>query len=70
MTFRLVHARYDNETERAYVELRADDDDGDEIVVTTIFSYRRVPKRSKQEATQDIMSHVRFAPKSGLSSAH
>ena len=36
MTFRLVHARYDNETERAYVELRDDDGGGDEFVVTTI----------------------------------
>ena len=63
MTFRLVHARYDNETERAYVELRDDDDNGDEIVVTTIFSYRRLSKRSKQEATQDIMRKARHALK-------
>ena len=40
MAFRLVHARYDRETERAYVELRDLDDDGGEMLATAIFSYR------------------------------
>jgi hypothetical protein len=40
MTFTLIRAEYDQQTERAYVELRAPDDDGGESVVTTIFSYR------------------------------
>jgi len=41
MPFRLVHANYDRKTLRAYVELRDDDADGGEVIVTTIFSYRR-----------------------------
>jgi hypothetical protein len=40
MAFRLVQSRYDRETERAYVELRRPDDDGGEILVTAIFTYR------------------------------
>lgn len=32
MAFRLVQAKYDRETERAYVELRDDDEDGGEIL--------------------------------------
>ena len=63
MTFRLVHARYDHGTERAYVELRDEEDAGDEIVVTAIFSYRRLSKLSKQEAIQDIMEKARHALK-------
>jgi hypothetical protein len=47
MAFRLVHARYDRETERAYVELRDADDDGGEIVATAILSYRMVANLSK-----------------------
>jgi hypothetical protein len=33
MSFRLVHARYDRESERAYVELREPDDDGGELLI-------------------------------------
>ena len=38
---RLVHAQYDRKRLRAYVELRDDDADGGEVIVTAIFSYRR-----------------------------
>jgi hypothetical protein len=55
MAFRLVHARYDHETERAYVELRDADADGGEILAIAIFSFRRAPRSSKEKATQDIM---------------
>ena len=48
MNFTLIRAEYDEETERAYVELRAPDDDGGESIVTAIFSYQRPPpSRSK-----------------------
>jgi hypothetical protein len=40
MAFRLVQARYDDETLRAYVELRDADADGGEMIVTAIFSLR------------------------------
>lgn len=39
MTLKLVHAKYDRETERAYVELRGEDDDG-EVLAVAILSYR------------------------------
>jgi hypothetical protein len=63
MAFRLVHARYDRETERAYVELRDADDDGGEILAIAIFSYRRASNLSKQEAIKDIMRKARHALK-------
>jgi hypothetical protein len=59
MAFRLVHARYDRETERAYVELRDLDDDGGEMLATAIFSYRTMARLSKREIEQDV---VRKAP--------
>jgi hypothetical protein len=36
MAFKLVHAKYDRESERAYVELRDEDDDGGEILAVTM----------------------------------
>jgi hypothetical protein len=36
VAFRLVHAKYDRETRRAYVELRDADDDGGEILASAI----------------------------------
>ena len=49
MVFKLVHAKYDRETERAYVELRDEDDDGGEILAVTIFSFRTTAGLSKQQ---------------------
>jgi hypothetical protein len=46
MAFRLVHAKYANETERAYVELRDVDDDG-EAIATAIFSFRTTSNLTK-----------------------
>jgi len=34
MAFRLVHAKYDRDTGRAYVELRDVDDDGGDAIAT------------------------------------
>ena len=59
MNFILIRAEYDKETQRAYVELRARDDDGGESIATTIFSYRRITHYSKQETTQDIIRKAR-----------
>ena len=42
MLFRLVNAEaeYDSHTERAYVEFRANDGDGGEIITSAIFTFR------------------------------
>ena len=40
MNFTLIRAEFDHVTDRAYAELRADDDDGGEGIVTAILTYR------------------------------
>ena len=59
MNFMLTQAEYDKETGRAYVELRARDDDGGEGIVTAIFSYRAKTIFSKQELKRDIVRKAR-----------
>ena len=49
-----IHAKYDRETERAYVELRDEDDDGGDVLVVAIFSYRTTARLSKAQIEQDI----------------
>ena len=55
MNFMLSRAEWDRETQRAYVELRAPDNDGEESIVTAIFSYRTTAIFSKQELKRDIV---------------
>jgi hypothetical protein len=51
----------DPDTERAYVEFRAKDDDGGEIITTTIFSFRSKTKLNKPQIKQEIArSCIRF----------
>lgn len=64
MTFRLVDARYDRKTLRAYVELRDDDADGGEMIVTAIFSYRRTSVMSKRALEQDLATKARHLMRS------
>jgi hypothetical protein len=59
MTFRLVHAQYDKKTRRAYIELRDGDADGDEKIVTAIFSYRRSSITTKRALEQDLATKAR-----------
>ena len=59
MDFKLVRAEYDRETERAYVELRAPDDDGGEAIATAIFSLRSTAALSKRQIEEDIMRKAR-----------
>ena len=59
MTFRLVHANYDKETRRAYVELRDEDPDGDEMIVATIFSYRQSSIITKHALEQELATKAR-----------
>lgn len=63
MLFRLVNAEYDSHTERAYVEFRAPDHDRDEIIVSTIFSFRPSSKLSKPQIKQEIVRKARHALK-------
>ena len=48
MNFTLIRAEYDRETQRAYVELRARDDEGGDRMTVAIFSYRTTSRLSKQ----------------------
>ena len=59
MNFLLTRAEYDEQTERAYVEMRAPDDDSGESTLTAIFSYRTSVTYSKQERKQDIVRKAR-----------
>ena len=63
MTFRLIHARYDRETKRAYVELREEDADGGEVIVTAAFSYRRTSIITKRALEQDLATKARHLMK-------
>jgi hypothetical protein len=63
MMFRLVNAEYDSHTKRGYVEFRANDGNGDEIVIATILSFRSKSKLSKQEIKQEIVRKARHALK-------
>ena len=60
MNFTLVRAEYDRDTERAYVELRARDDDGGDLIATAIFSFRTTTAFSKQETKKDIIRKARY----------
>jgi hypothetical protein len=59
MAFRLVHAQYDRETLRAYVELREVDADGGEVIVVAIFSYRHKGAITKRALEQDLARKAR-----------
>jgi len=63
MVFKLVHARYDHETHRAYVELRDDDEDGGDAVAVAVFSYRRTGPISKQELERELTTKARHVLK-------
>ena len=64
MSFRLIHANYDKKTRRAYVELRKDDPDGDEMIIAAIFSYRRTSIITKRALEQDLATKARHLMKS------
>ena len=59
MTFRLVHAHYDRATQRAYVELRDDDDDGGEILTVAIFSFRTTSRMPRRRIEEEIVRKAR-----------
>jgi hypothetical protein len=55
----LVHAHYDRETQRAYVELREDDDDGGEILTVAIFSFRTTSRMPRRQIEEEIVRKAR-----------
>ena len=63
MVFRLVHAQYERNSRRAYVELREDDADGGEVIVTAIFTYRRTNIITKRALEQDLATKARHLMK-------
>jgi hypothetical protein len=67
MAFKLAHAKHDPHTQRAYVELREDDEDGGEIIAVTIFSYRTTENLTKRRIEQEIVRKARhILRKAGL----
>jgi hypothetical protein len=63
MLFRLVNAEYDPYTKRAYVEFRSPDNDGVEIIATTIFTFRSKTKLTKPQIRLEIVRKARHALK-------
>jgi len=59
VAFRLVHAQYDRETQRAYVELRDTDDDGGEILTVAVFSFRTTARLPRGQIEEDIVRKAR-----------
>lgn len=59
MAFKLAQAKFDPRTQRAYVELRDEDEDGGEIIVVGIFSYRTTETLSKRQIEQEIVRKAR-----------
>lgn len=57
--FRLLRAEYDRATRRAYVELRAPDDDDGEAIIAVIFSFRTTANLSKQRVREDAVRKAR-----------
>jgi hypothetical protein len=59
MAFRLVHSQYDQVSKRAYVEMRDADDDGGEILVSAIFTFRTKAILSKRQIEIDVVRKAR-----------
>ena len=69
VAFRLVHARYDRKTRRAYVELRDADDDGGEILASAIFSFRSSTTLTDRQIQQEIVRKARYVMKRAAAAA-
>ncbi len=59
MALKLAQAKYDARTQRAYVELRDEDEDGGEIIAVTIFSFRSTQNLTKRQIEQEIVRKAR-----------
>ena len=60
MSARLANTQYDRETQRAYVELRAPDSDGGEILAVAIFSFQTKTIFSQEELERDLVRKARY----------
>ena len=63
MKFRWVHSQYDRAAQRAYVEARATDEDGGEIVIAGMFAYRTTAKLTDKQIEQEIKRKAHHALK-------
>ena len=55
MIVRLVNSEYDPHTERGYVEFRANNDDGGEMIISCILTFRSKSKLSKHGIKQECL---------------
>jgi len=69
MTFRLHQAQYDDQTERAYVELRRTDGDGGDQLVVIVFTFRTKERLSKQRLREEVVRKARHVLKGAVSAA-
>jgi hypothetical protein len=59
VAFRLVHAKFDERTRRAYVEFRDKDEDGGEVVGNTIFSFRTLNPLNHRQVEEELIRKAR-----------
>ena len=69
MTFRLHQAQYDEDTERAYVELRRRDDDGGDQHVVAVFTFRTKEKLTKRQIEEEVIRKARHILKRAAEAA-
>ena len=69
MTFRLHQAQYDEDTERAYVELRRRDDDGGDQYVVAVFTFRTKEKLTKRQIEEEVIRKARHILKRAAEAA-
>jgi len=69
MTFRLHQAKYDDQTERAYVELRSFDGDGGEQFVVAVFSFRTKERLTKKRIEEEVVRKARYVLKQAAAAA-
>src|SRR5262249_18303912 len=60
MDFVLVHAKYDANTGRAYVEFRGPSDGAGDAIVAAIFSYKNTGRLSKVRMQEEIVRKARY----------
>ena len=60
MTFRLHQTKYDDQTERAYVEVRRGDDDGGEQLVVAVFTFRTKERLTKRRIEEEVVRKARY----------
>ena len=63
MKFRRVHSQLDRTNGRAYIEARAPDTYGGEIVVSAIFSYRPPSNLTDKRIEEEIKRQAHYALK-------